>query len=311
MPEILTLKNYSLDLQKGSLKYGVISSVDLYIGRGEIVGLIGESGSGKSMLWKSVLGLLDSQRWKCRGERTLNREDVAVILQDPMNAFDPVFKIEHHFIETAKAHRSWSDKTIRSKAAELLHRMNIRQPDKVLKMYPFQCSGGMLQRIMIAMAVMLDTALIIADEPTTSVDITAQREIISMLEEINRDQGASILYISHDLRIMENIADRIYVMYAGYMVESFPSEALREGGAKHPYTIKLLQSRPSYSRDYLPVMKGNPPTLSERQTGCPFASRCDHAVEKCRLFDMGETVVGRGHHIRCCRAEVLNESDRT
>ena len=330
MPDILTLQNYSLELKRDGNKYSVIRSADMHIGAGEIVGLIGESGSGKSMLWKSVLGLADPKRWEISGDVTLNGKsiraldksrmtdlrgkDAAVIMQDPMNAFDQVFTIEHHFVETAKIHKGWNKEETRAKATELLRRMNIREPEKVLKMYPFQCSGGMLQRIMIALAVMLDTPLIIADEPTTSVDVTVQREIVSMLREINREHGTSILYISHDLKIIENIADRIYVMYAGYLVESFPAGVLREGKVKHPYTIKLLQSRPSYTRDYLPAMEGNPPTLSERQAGCPFVPRCEYAQEKCRTFDMaganvasadaGETA---SHTVRCCRVEELEK----
>lgn len=318
MSDILTVKNYSLELKRDDSMYSVIRSADMHIGEGEIVGLIGESGSGKSMLWKSMLGLADPARWERRGEVKLNGKDIgsltaaeaagirgkdaAVILQDPMNAFDQVFTIQRHFLETARIHKNWNDEKTQAKATALLRRMNIREPEKVLKMYPFQCSGGMLQRIMIALAVMLDTPLIIADEPTTSVDVTVQREIISILKEINREKGTSILYISHDLKVIESIADRIYVMYAGYLVESFPAAALQEGRVLHPYTIKLLQSRPSYTRDDLPVMKGNPPTLAQRQSGCPFAPRCDCVQEACRGFDMAETTM-RNHTVRCCRAK--------
>ena len=318
MSDILTVKNYSLELKRDDSMYSVIRSADMHIGEGEIVGLIGESGSGKSMLWKSMLGLADPARWERRGEVKLNGKDIgsltaaeaagirgkdaAVILQDPMNAFDQVFTIQRHFLETARIHKKWNDEKTQAKATALLRRMNIREPEKVLRMYPFQCSGGMLQRIMIALAVMLDTPLIIADEPTTSVDVTVQREIVSILKEINREKGTSILYISHDLKVIESIADRIYVMYAGYLVESFPAAALQEGRVLHPYTIKLLQSRPSYTRDDLPVMKGNPPTLAQRQSGCPFAPRCDCVQEACRGFDMAETTM-RNHTVRCCRAK--------
>jgi oligopeptide/dipeptide ABC transporter ATP-binding protein len=318
MSDILTVKNYSLELKRDDSMYSVIRSADMHIGEGEIVGLIGESGSGKSMLWKSMLGLADPARWERRGEVKLNGKDIgsltaaeaagirgkdaAVILQDPMNAFDQVFTIQRLFLETARIHKKWNDEKTQAKATALLRRMNIREPEKVLRMYPFQCSGGMLQRIMIALAVMLDTPLIIADEATTSVDVTVQREIVSILKEINREKGTSILYISHDLKVIESIADRIYVMYAGYLVESFPAAALQEGRVLHPYTIKLLQSRPSYTRDDLPVMKGNPPTLAQRQSGCPFAPRCDCVQEACRGFDMAETTM-RNHTVRCCRAK--------
>lgn len=321
MPDILTVKEYSLELKRNGRGYSVIVSADLYIREGEIVGLIGESGSGKSMLWKSMLGLAAPSRWRSSGTVMLNGTDIsgpgearrsglrggdaAVILQDPANSFDPVFTIERHFIETAKAHKEWSTGEIRAKATELLRRMDIRNPEQVLKMYPFQCSGGMLQRIMIAMTVMLDPPLIIADEPTSSVDVTVQREIVSILKEINREKGTSILCISHDLKIVENIANRIYVMYAGYLIESFPSKVLRDGKVRHPYTKKLLRSRPSYTKGYLPAMEGNPPVLAERQGGCPFSPRCEYAQDGCRSFDMSETAAGGDHMVRCCRLKEL------
>ena len=327
MNDILQLNGYDLTLKANDREYKVISGADLEIQKGEIVGLIGESGCGKSMLWKSMLGLADPNRWIVSGEAVLNGvkldikdkdsmseirgNQAAVILQDPMSSFDQVFTIEYHFIETAKAHKQWSDKEIHDKAVALLKRLFIREPEKVLKMYPFQCSGGMLQRIMIAIAMMMDAPLIIADEPTTAVDVTIQREITAMLKEVNRERGTSILFISHDLKIIEDIADRIYVMYAGSMVESFPAEKLRTAQVCHPYTVKLLQARPSFTRDYLPTLEGNLPTLSERREGCPFAPRCGFAEEKCRAYDMERYSAGDKHMVRCWKYKNIYETDRS
>lgn len=315
---MLKIRDYSLSLRQDERVYPIITHVDMDITKGEIVGLIGESGCGKSMLWKSMLGLADPKRWSNSGNVIMNEtdidlrsaemianmrgKDVAVILQDPMNAFDQIFTIEQHFLETADAHGDHSRKHVTEKAVSLLKSLYIRDPEKVLRMYPFQCSGGMLQRIMIAIAMMMDTPFIIADEPTTAVDVTVQRQIITMLREINRSRKTAMLYISHDLRIIENLAHRVYVMYAGYTVESFPVEALKNGTVCHPYTQKLLMSRPSFTRELLPTMKGNPPSLEERGAGCPFAPRCDYVCKECRTFDMTEIRMNEQHTVRCVRA---------
>ena len=159
----------------------------------------------------------------------------------------------------------------------------------------------MLQRIMIAIAVLLDPVLLIADEPTTAVDVTVQREILAMLRELNRERKTRILYISHDLKIVEALADRICVMYAGYIVETCPASSLRDGAVRHPYTQRLLQSRPSFTKARLPVMEGSPPTLLERQDGCPFMPRCPEAEAACRSFSMEQTQIADGHTLRCRR----------
>ncbi len=322
---MLHIRNYNLSLMLNDHELPVLISIDMDIAEGEIVGLIGESGSGKSVFWKSILGLMAQKKWHGNGNVILNQKDllhsspsdlagcrgtdVAVILQDPMNAFDQLFTIEQHFIETARAHTSWSRSQIVEKAVALLRRLYIREPEKVIKMYPFQCSGGMLQRVMIAIAMMMETPLIIADEPTTAVDITVQREIISMLKEINKENHTSILFISHDLKIIESLADRVYVMYAGSIVENFPSKVLASGNALHPYSQKLLQARPSYTRDYLSTMNGNPPSILDRPSGCPFAPRCEYADAQCKEYDMRSKSVGVLHNLRCCKVEVSDDID--
>lgn len=308
-------ENVSVVLMQNGKEYPVVSQADLEIPKGKITGLIGESGCGKSVYWKSILGLLSPDVWKVRGDvwiagkkielqkegdlQKLRGKDVSVILQDPMSSFNPVFTIERHFMETAAAHLNWKPETVRRKALELLDRLYIQKPEAVLKMYPFQCSGGMLQRIMIAIALMAEPAVLIADEPTTSVDVTVQREILSMLKELNRTQNTSILFISHDLKAVESIAHQVSVMYAGYIVEAFPSGVLSAGEVSHPYTRKLLEARPSFTKKRLPILAGRPPELTERSGGCPFAPRCPEETCECHLFQMEETKVTEDHRIRC------------
>jgi len=323
MKNVFEMQDFTVTLEGG---YGerlrVVSDVSLSIAEGKITGLIGESGSGKTVLWQTALGLRDPKHWSCAGgvwlagraldpgkpEAILRQrgESVSVILQDPMSAFDDLFTIEQHFWETARAHTNWSREETGYRAHALLERLYINDPAAVLASYPFQCSGGMLQRVMIAIALMFSSPLIIADEPTTSVDITVSREILAMLRELNKVNGTSILFISHDLKAVEHLADEICVMYGGYIVEQFPRGELSNGGAKHPYTRKLIAARPVFSKERLDVLRGNPPRLEERQSGCPFYSRCDFAEPACAAFDMRETLVSPAHSIRCRRSEEIN-----
>lgn len=304
MSDLLKISKYGLSLKCGDSRYKVLSDIEMSVKEGQIIGLIGESGSGKSVLWKSVMGLLDEKNWEISKDAKVHvRQRPSVILQDPMNAFDQVFTIKYHFLETSKAASKQEKKEVLNRAKFLMEQLYIRDPEKVLDMYPFQCSGGMLQRIMIAIALMDDCKMLVADEPTTSVDVTVQREIVALLKEINEKKHTGILYISHDLEIMENIADRIYVMYAGYLVEEFPASKLKSQEVLHPYTVQLLKSRPTFSKEPLYTMVGNPPTLMERQSGCPFAPRCGYKTGKCLEFDMKNHELSENHRIRCCRWE--------
>lgn len=295
----------------------VINGASIEIQDKKIIGLIGESGSGKSVFWKSVLGLLDEDCWDITGSagllnrpldfrdkesaRKIRGRDVAVILQDPMSAFDPIFTIETHFWETAKAHTDMKRSEVRELAVDALRRLYISNPERVLFSYPFQCSGGMLQRVMIAIAVMSRPTLLIADEPTTSVDITVHREILQLLRDLHNRSNTSILLISHDLRSVTNIVQEINVMYGGYLIERLSAQSVRENRLFHPYTVKLLQARPSFSKNKLTTIPGSPPALSERQSGCPFFPRCSEAAMGCEAYDMREIPCGGNHMVRCAK----------
>ena len=315
MDIILDVSDLNLKVHYDDKDFNIITDASISLKKGEVAGIIGESGCGKSVFWKSILGMLDESKWAIEGRvrfdgneinytdesalRSIRGKDISVILQDPMSSFDPIFTIEDHFRETAAAHAVMSKDEVRKKAVELLTRLYIDEPENVLTMYPFQCSGGMLQRIMIAIAMMFNPRLLIADEPTTSVDMTIQQEILSMLKELNTDSKTGILFVSHDLKAVESIAHNIYVMYAGYIVESLPASMLSKEGALHPYTIGLLGSRPDFTKNRLVTIEGSPIRPDERKGGCPFFKRCERKKPDCQNYNMHLTEVQPGHTVRC------------
>jgi oligopeptide/dipeptide ABC transporter ATP-binding protein len=302
-----------LSPKKGWLK--VIHKVSLEVGPQDIVGLIGESGGGKSVFWKALFGLLDSPKWRVSGQaflqgkllnyhdeeegRALRGQSVGIIPQDPMSAFDPVRTILSHFLETAGAHTTLTKNQISQMAESSLAQLYIDNPKRILASYPFQCSGGTLQRVMVAIADLLKPALLVADEPTTSVDVTVRREVLSLLKDSKNQIGSSILLISHDLMAVTSLASEINVMYAGSIIERIPTPALTASQARHPYTIKLIKARPSFSKERLESIPGAPPTLSAGQSGCPFQPRCEKALKPCRHYDLEPKQISPGHEVRC------------
>ena len=192
--------------------------------------------------------------------------------RDPAGAFDPRMTLRGHFLEMAGVF-SQNRQEILERTAALLIRMGIREPERVLKSYAFQLSGGMLQRVMIALALLGKPRLLIADEPTTALDITTQWEILGLLGELKREQGLTVLMVSHDLRVIQSISDDLCVMYAGYVIEQGPVSEVLENPL-HPYTKGLLASRPVFSKEAVRVMEGYPPGIKEKVPGCPFADRC-------------------------------------
>jgi len=307
------VENLNVDIKLDNKLVSVINDVNFELEKGKILGIIGESGSGKSVTCTSLLGLLDSKKWDCRGSMELKSEKfdlsdtksferlrgvkIGMIMQNPMSAFDPLFTIGDHFIETKKAHTNESKEEILRSAKNILSRMRIKNPDKVLKLYPFECSGGMLQRIMIGIAVLIKPDILIADEPTTALDQTVQYEILKIIKEL-KENGTSIIFISHDLKIVQSVSDYIAVMYGGYIIEKIKNDDI-ELDIAHPYSKALLDSRPKFSKKRLAVLEGVPPTLLERENGCPFYNRCKNAVDSCSNFDMNEKSISKDHFIRC------------
>ena len=282
-------------------KAGVVKAVDgvgFTVPRGGILGLVGESGSGKSMTGYSILGLLDppgrivSGSIRLEGReltglpesqwRSLRGNRVAMIFQDPMMTLNPVLRIDTQMIEAVQAHHAVSRETALARCREALVQVGIASPDERLRAYPHHLSGGMRQRVAIAIALVNKPALVIADEPTTALDVTIQAQILFEMQKLCRESGTGLIWITHDLSVIAGLADNVCVMYAGRIVESGTVGEVLEH-PRHPYTRGLLQSVPSRNPpgQPLPQVRGMTPSLLELGDGCAFRSRCDHAIDAC------------------------------
>ncbi|MGW1120910.1 ABC transporter ATP-binding protein [Streptomyces tanashiensis] len=293
----------------------VLDGVDLHVGAGETVALVGESGSGKTLTSRSALNLLPpgavvEGAVRVRGEdvltmntdqlRALRTGTVSMIFQDPRAALNPLRRIGDFLIESVTLTGSMSRADATARATELLRAVGL--DDSALRTYPGQVSGGMLQRVMIAAALMGDPALVLADEPTTALDVTTQAEVIALLAELRARFGTGLLFVTHDLDLAAAISDRVYVMYAGRIAESGPAEALF-ARPRHPYTSALLASTPRLEapQGRLTAIDGQPPDLRQELVGCPFAARCHLATEVCdQQAPEPRTAPGRPHHQAAC-----------
>ncbi|MGN7408068.1 ABC transporter ATP-binding protein [Sporosarcina sp. SAFN-010] len=293
-----------------------VDDVSFSIRPGETVSIVGESGSGKSMTANSVMGLISKPGKIVEGGIELNgREltsltekqmtsirgkEMAMIFQEPMTALNPVFTVGNQIIEMLRKHKKMSKKIAREQAIHLLEVVGISRPDQIVDEYPHRLSGGMRQRVMIAMAISCQPKLLIADEPTTALDVTIQAQILALLEDMRKKMDMSILMITHDLGVVSDYADRVIVMYGGQVVEqSTTKELLRN--TKHPYTQGLLDSMPDLSTnvDRLKTVAGTVPAATEFPEGCRFASRCPFVMEKCAATNPELIEVGHGHQVRC------------
>ena len=276
-----------------------VNGVSLDVGVGETVGLVGESGSGKSVTSLAVMGLLPSPAGRVasggilfdgndligmpeRDMRKLRGKDVSMVFQDPMSSLNPVITIGEQVTEILRAHEQVSKADARTRAADLLRQVGIPNAEEQLGRFPHQFSGGMRQRVMIAMALALHPRLLIADEPTTALDVTIQAQVLELLVALTRNLETALLLISHDLGIMARVAQRIAVMYAGFVMETASTTELF-AGPRHPYTVGLLNSVPAIDdrgKELRPI-EGAPPDLEEAPVGCPFAPRCAWRVDAC------------------------------
>ncbi|MGW2743610.1 ABC transporter ATP-binding protein [Streptomyces sp. NPDC001450] len=293
----------------------VLDRVDLHVNAGETVALVGESGSGKTLTSRSALGLLppgatvegavrvsgqDVLTMNTDQLRVLRTGTVSMIFQDPRAALNPLRRIGDFLTESVTLTRSMSRSDATARAIELLHAVGL--DDSALRTYPGQVSGGMLQRVMIAAALMGDPALVLADEPTTALDVTTQAEVIALLARLRERFGTGLLFVTHDLDLAAAISDRVYVMYAGRIAESGPAEALF-ARPRHPYTSALLASTPRLEAPLgrLAAIDGQPPDLRQELAGCPFAARCHLATEICdRQAPEPLPAPGRPHHQAAC-----------
>lgn len=297
---------------------GVVKAVDgvsLHLRPGEILGLVGESGSGKSVTGFSIMGLV-GERGKVRAERmmfdgydltkispeqmrNLRGNRLAMIFQDPMMTLNPTLRIDTQMIETVRAHEKVSRQAARARALEVLRMVGIPAPEARLMVYPHHLSGGMRQRIAIAIALLNGPKLIIADEPTTALDVTIQGQILYEVQKLCREMGTALIWITHDLALVSGLADRMAVMYAGRIVESTSTQALIDQ-PMHPYTHGLMASIPSLGTRGEPLFQipGSTPSLLNLPTGCAFRSRCYRADAQCEHTP--ETrALAPGHEVRC------------
>jgi peptide/nickel transport system ATP-binding protein len=316
---ILSLSDLSVRFGTDEGPVQAVTKLSLDLEEAEVLGLVGESGCGKSVTAMSVLGLLPSSaevtghiRFRDRDLLALSRSqlqsirgrEIAMVFQEPMTSLNPVFTVGRQIGEVIERHEGASKRVSRARAEELLDMVGIPAPKRRVNEYPHQLSGGMRQRVMIAMAVACGPKILLADEPTTALDVTIQAGILDLLRRLRDELGTAILLITHDLGVMADIADRVVVMYAGQRVEEAPVEELFED-PQHPYTIGLMKAIPRLGamsvtgERRLAEIPGTVPVLSEPPAACAFAPRCPRADEVTKSQVPELSMVGSGHYVAC------------
>jgi len=318
-PATLLVEGLTVDLGRKSDSVRVVDRVSFSLAAGRTLGVVGESGCGKSMTALALMGLTPtpgrlSGSIRLRGQemvglseaalRYLRGKHIAMIFQEPMTALNPVMPVGAQIAEMLVVHEGLGVRAADRRGVELLDRVGIAAAPARFQAYPHELSGGMRQRVMIAMAIACRPALLIADEPTTALDVSVQAQILDLLLELQRDDGMAMLFISHDLGVVSEMADEIMVMYAGCSVEYGPAQGVLKQTA-HPYTAGLLATIPRVGRRQamLPVIPGRVPDLRRRPSGCAFAPRCPHAAEPCRRAPPALHPAGPGHEAACIRLE--------
>ena len=315
---VLDVKDLKTVFSTRSGEVHAVNSVSFDLRPGELLGVVGESGSGKSVTMMSLLGLLPSPPAEVRegsvmlGDtnllaisedklRAIRGRDVGFVFQDPMTSLNPVFTVGFQICEPLRKHMGLSKSKARDRAVELLELVGIPDARRRLDDYPHQFSGGMRQRVMIAIALACDPKVLIADEPTTALDVTIQAQILELVKELREKLGMAIIWITHDLGVIAGIADRVMVMYGGQVAEHGPVREIFANPA-HPYTRALLRTMPKLTgpRDAkLRVIEGQPPILGRHPTACPFMARCGHAFERCGTENPHRRDIGNGHDVAC------------
>jgi oligopeptide transport system ATP-binding protein len=310
---------------------GVVKAVDdvsFYVMPGETLGVVGESGSGKSMTGLSIMRLIPNPPGKIvNGEVTFNGRDIikmseeqvrsirgndiAMIFQDPMTSLNPVLTINRQISESLQLHMGMNKSQAKTRSIELLSMVGIPNPESRVDQYPHQFSGGMRQRVMIAMALSCNPKLLIADEPTTALDVTIQAQILDLMRNLQSETGAGVILITHSMGVVAGMADRVQVMYAGHIVETATTEEIF-ANPRHPYTVGLMKSIPrldARDKEKLQPIRGLPPDLIELPDMCPFVPRCNYAREKCEQKNPPLLEVTSGHYSACWFWEEVHRED--
>ena len=321
--EVNNLHTY-FKTRKGTVK--AVNDVSFTLDEGKTLGIVGESGSGKSVTAMSVLRLLEENGYIASGEilftesgetldlaslpkekmYSIRGNKISVIFQEPMTALNPVFTIERQLSEPFLIHRGLTKKQARAEGLKMLNEVRIPNAERVLKSYAHQLSGGMRQRVMIAMALACRPKILIADEPTTALDVTIQAQILRLMKDLQRENGTAILFITHDLGVINEVADDVAVMYCGQVVERVPAHVIfNSDGYSHPYTEGLLLSAPSGKNagKRLESIQGNVPHPLRLPKGCKFSPRCKYCTQKCVDSEPSLFEVNEGHFVRCFYAE--------
>ncbi len=315
---ILDIKDLKVAFYTEAGKVEALQGITFHVGKGETVGIVGESGCGKSVTSLAVMGLIARPPGKYEGGsivfegtnlleaddatmRKIRGNDIAMIFQEPMTSLNPVFTVGYQLGEALRLHKGLKDdKVIDEECIKLLKRVGVPRAERVIKDYPFALSGGMRQRVMIAMALACDPKLLIADEPTTALDVTIQAQILQIMRNLQEETQMSIMFITHDLGVIAEMSDRVVVMYAGYIVEMAEVNSIFKDPL-HPYTKGLLDSKPSLhlGEDRLHVIKGMVPNLLQRPKGCQFHPRCECAIERCSQELPELVTLADGRQVRC------------
>lgn len=314
---LLEMKDLSISFYNKTGEIQAVRGISYTLHKGEVLGIVGESGSGKSVSSHGILRLTPDTGKVKQGEilfhgkailkmskkelQELRGNKIAMIFQDPMTSLDPLFTVEYQLNESLKKHTDLDGNGRRLRMIHLLELVGINQPERRLKQYPYEFSGGMRQRVMIAMALSCDPELLIADEPTTALDVTIQAQIVELLKELKDKLGMAIIFITHDLGVVSEICDKIIVMYAGKIVEEGTSRQIFYQRC-HPYTEGLLASVPKLDSDVnekLKPIKGNPPDMSCVKPGCAFAPRCSCAMQICVKEEPPQYELDDTHVVSC------------
>ena len=319
---LLEVKNLQTNFATGTGIVQAVRGIDLHVDSGEFLGIVGESGCGKSVTMLSIMRLLAdnaavrADKLEFNGKdllaenekamKKLRGNEIGMIFQDPMTSLNPLYPVGTQLMEPLKLHQKLKKKEAKEKAIEMLRIVGINEPEKRINQYPHEMSGGMRQRVMIAIAMCCDPKILIADEPTTALDVTIQAQIMELMQDLKERFSTSVILITHDLGVIAQVCTRVVVMYGGLVMEEGSLDQIFYE-TKHPYTKGLLESVPRdaeledgvYEKQKLKPIPGSPPDLMNPPKGCPFAARCQYAMKICNMAPAELTTVSEGHRAAC------------